>query len=180
MGWSYWISWVAYVPSEMLAAGLIMNLFFPAVPAFVWSLVFASIVTVINLSAVKIFGEIEFWFALIKIVAILVFITISAAILLGLQLETPAFAKLQLYSDFAAFFPNGWTAVFVTMVLVLVNFQGAEIIGLAARESAEPEKSIPKAIRATVLRINLLYIIPLLLAMHLYPWQEMDSYEPVL
>lgn len=171
VGWSYWLTWVAYVPAEMIAAGMIMESFYPAVDKLWWSLLFGFLITAINLSYVKAFGEAEFWLALIKVVALGLFVACALAILFGLAGNPPPDGPSTLLGR-GDFFPMGGWAVLVTMVLVLVNFQGAEIIGLAAGESQNPAKSISMAIRNVAWRIISLYVVPLLLLVSIFPWQQ--------
>ena len=178
VGWSYWLTWVTYVPAEMIAAGIIMESFFPMVGKLWWSMFFGLIVTLINLFHVKAFGEIEFWLAIIKIVAIFLFIALGGAIFLGI-IGNHTFIGTSILLGDGGFFPEGKWAVLVTMVLVLVNFQGSEIIGLAAGESKDPAKSIPIAVRNVTWRIISLYIIPLLLLVTIFPWREAGLHESV-
>jgi AAT family amino acid transporter len=171
VGWSYWLTWVAYVPAEMIAAGIIMESFVPGIDKLWWSLLFGVMITAINLSYVKAFGEVEFWLALIKVVAILLFIACGLAIFFGI-VGSESFIGTSILLGNGGFFPMGYWAVLITMVLVLVNFQGTEIIGLAAGESENPAKSIPVAIRNVTWRIIALYVVPLLLLVSIFPWQQ--------
>lgn len=171
VGWSYWMTWVTYVPAEMIAAGIVMESFFPGIDRIWWSLLFGLLITIINLFYVRAFGEVEFWLSLIKIVAILLFIFLALAIAFGLiEAQPPETASSLL--DRSVLFPHGYWAVLTTMVLVLVNFQGAEIIGLAAGETENPTKSISIAVRNMTWRIIALYVIPLMLLVTIFPWQQ--------
>ncbi|GBF31874.1 histidine transport protein [Desulfocucumis palustris] len=178
VGWSYWTTWVTYVPSEMIAAGIIMNNFVPAVPTVYWALFFGALITVINLAYVGTFGELEFWLALIKIVAIIMFIVMAVLIFFGVIGEQGFAGSTHLFSD-GGLFPMGIWAVFLTMVIILVNFQGSEIIGLAAGESQEPEKTIPKAIKNVSIRIIVLYVVPVALLVSIIPWNKAGLEESV-
>ena len=178
VGWSYWFTWVTYVPAEMIAGGIIMQNFFPQVDKLWWSLLFGLMITIINLFHVKAFGEIEFWLAIIKIIAIFLFLGLGGAIFFGV-LGQPTFLGSSILLADKGFFPEGHWAVLITMVLVLVNFQGSEIIGLAAGESEDPAKSIPIAVRNVTWRIITLYIVPLLLLVSIFPWREAGLHESV-
>jgi AAT family amino acid transporter len=171
VGWSYWLTWVAYVPAEMIAGGIIMESFFPGIDKLWWSLLFGAIITAINLSYVRTFGEVEFWLALIKVLALLVFIVCAVAILFGIVGNGSSVGTPVLLGE-TGFFPMGYGAVLITMVLVLVNFQGTEIIGLAAGETENPAKAIPVAVRNVTWRILSLYVVPLLLLVSIFPWQQ--------
>ena len=135
VGWSYWVTWVSYVPSEMIAAGIIMNGFFPEIGTVWWAVFFGGIVTILNLFRVDKFGESEFWLSLIKVTALV-------------------------------------ASIALTMVIILVNFQGTEIIGLAAGETADPARSIPTAVRNVTWRIIALYIVPITLLISILPWDH--------
>lgn len=178
VGWSYWATWVTYVPSEMIAAGIIMNNFVPSIPAVYWALGFGVIITLINLSYVGTFGELEFWLALIKILAIIMFVVLAVLIFLGF-IGGQGFVGTSNLLGNGGLFPKGAGIVFLTMVIILVNFQGSEIIGLAAGESQEPEKSIPVAITNVTYRIIALYVIPVALLVSIFPWQKAGLEESV-
>lgn len=177
VGWSYWITWVTYVPSEMIAAGIIMNKFVPSVDTTLWAVLFGLIITIINLFHVEKFGETEFWLALVKIIALMLFCIVAAIILFGLAGGEPLGTSVLLGSG--GFAPEGYWTVLLTMVIILVNFQGSEIIGLAAGESREPARTIPVAIRNVTWRIVGLYMIPLLLLVSIYPWDQASLEESV-
>ncbi|WP_027364382.1 amino acid permease [Desulfotruncus alcoholivorax] len=178
VGWSYWTTWVTYVPSEMIAAGIIMHTFVPAVPTVYWALFFGLLITIINLTYVGTFGELEFWLALIKIIAIIMFSVIAVLIILGVIGGQPSPGTSNLLGQ-GGLFPSGVWAVFLTMVMILVNFQGSEIIGLAAGESQEPEKTIPNAVKNVTYRIIALYVIPVMLLVTIIPWKEAGLEESV-
>jgi len=168
VGWSYWLTWVTYVPAEMLAAGIIMESFFPGTGKMWWSLAFGGIITAINLFYVRAFGEVEFWLSIVKIVAIVLFTVLAMGILFGIVgggASTPELRE-------GGFLAKDYWALLSTMVLVLVNFQGAEIIGLAAGESENPTKSVGVAIRSVTWRIIGLYLLPLMALICIFPWRE--------
>ncbi len=171
VGWCYWLTWVTYVPSEMIAAGIIMNGFFPAVSAMWWAVLFGLAITFINLSRVNLFGEMEFWLALFKIVALLVFCALAIMIFFG-AIGGGDYLGTSVLLSSGGFAPEGYWAVLLTMVIILVNFQGSEIIGLAAAESKDPAKTIPATIRQVTVRIILLYIVPMLLLVTIFPWDK--------
>lgn len=178
VGWAYWTTWVAYVPSEMIAAGILMNNFIPEVSQLWWAVFFGLIVTVLNLFHVDKFGESEFWLSLVKIVALLAFSVVAVLILLGIVgSQGPIGTSVLLGSG--GFAPNGWWSIFLTMVIILVNFQGTEIIGLAAGECKNPEKSIPIAVRNVTWRVIALYIIPITLLVSILPWDKASLADSV-
>jgi len=178
VGWAYWITWVAYVPSEMIAAGIIMSNFVPAVSQLWWAVLFGLLVTAINLFHVDKFGESEFWLALFKIVALVAFSIVAGLICLGV-IGDQGYLGTSVLLGSGGFAPNGYWSIILTMVIILVNFQGTEIIGLAAGECKEPEKSIPIAVRNVTWRIIALYIIPISLLISILPWDQAGLDESV-
>ena len=178
VGWAYWLNWIAYVPSEMIAAGIIMNKFIPEISQVWWAVLFGLIVTVINLFNVEKFGESEFWLAIVKIVALVMFSIVSILICFGLIGDQGALGTSILLGH-GGFAPNGYWSIILTMVIIMVNFQGSEIIGLAAGECEHPEKSIPIAVRNVTWRIIALYIIPISLLISILPWDQATLGESV-
>lgn len=173
VGWSYWISWVAYIPAECVAGGIIMELF-TGINGYVCAIGFGFIITFINLAKVDTFGEIEFWLALIKILALLGFVILSVLIFFGIiHGSEPAgvIGSKYIWGD-GGLLPNGSMSLLTAMVLLLVNYQGSEIIGLAAGESENPARMIPHAIRNVTFRILFIYIIPVFCLVLIFPWQK--------
>jgi AAT family amino acid transporter len=173
VGWSYWISWVAYIPAECVAGGIIME-HFTGINGYVWAICFGLLITYINMCKVGTFGEIEFWLALIKILALFGFVSLSLFIFFGYfhgpQPEGSLGGKF-IFNQ-GGLFPNGGMALLTAMVLLLVNYQGSEIIGLAAGESIDPARMIPSAIRNVTFRILFIYIIPVFCLVLIFPWQK--------
>ena len=178
VGWAYWTTWVAYVPSEMIAAGIIMNNFIPEVSQLWWAVFFGLLVTILNLFHVDKFGESEFWLSLIKIIALAAFSIVAGLIYLGL-IGDQGYIGTKVLLGSGGFAPNGYWSIVLTMVIILVNFQGTEIIGLAAGECEKPEKSIPIAVRNVTWRIIALYIIPISLLISILPWDKAGLDESV-
>ncbi|MCP0913573.1 MULTISPECIES: amino acid permease [Legionella] len=173
VGWSYWISWVAYIPAECVAGGIIME-HFTGVNGYVWAVCFGLLITYINIAKVGTFGEIEFWLAIIKILALFGFVALSILIFFGLihGPQPPGIIGSKYLLGQGGLFPNGGMALLTAMVLLLVNYQGSEIIGLAAGESIDPARMIPSAIRNVTFRILFIYIIPVFCLVLIFPWQK--------
>ena len=125
VGWAYWLNWVVYVPAEMIAAGIIMNQFVPDVSQLWWAVSFGLVVTSINLFSVGKFGESEFWLSIIKITALIIFSLVAFTICMGWAGGTgePIGTKILLGSG--GFAPHGYLSIIMTMVIILVNFQGS-------------------------------------------------------
>lgn len=173
VGWSYWISWVAYIPAECVAGGIIME-HFTGINGYVWAICFGLLITYINMCEVGTFGEIEFWLAIIKILALLGFVILSLLIFFGFfhGAQPTGLIGGKFIYDQGGLFPNGGMALLTAMVLLLVNYQGSEIIGLAAGESIDPARMIPNAIRNVTFRILFIYIIPVFCLVLIFPWQK--------
>jgi AAT family amino acid transporter len=173
VGWSYWISWVAYIPAECVAGGIIMEMF-TGINGYVCAICFGLLITYINLAKVDTFGEIEFWLALIKILALLGFVVLAILIFSGLihGTEPPGIIGSKYILGDGGLLPNGVLSLLTAMVLLLVNYQGSEIIGLAAGESENPARMIPHAIRNVTFRILFIYIIPVFCLVLIFPWQK--------
>ncbi len=158
--WLYWLCWAVAIGSEFTASGLLMQRWFPGVDVWVWCVVFALILFSLNAISSRVFGESEFWFSIIKVGAIVVLIVLGGAALLGFH-PLAAGDHPVLFSNFATpggLFPNGFTGVLVTALAVFYAFSGSELIGVAAGETADPEKNIPKAMRTTVIRLLIFFV----------------------
>ncbi len=173
IGWSYWLNWVVYIPAECIAAGIILEMF-TGINGFFLAIMFGFIITAINLIKVEAFGEIEFWLALIKIIALLGFVVLSVFIFFGVihGHQPSKIIGLTYLTHQGGLLPNGAMAFLSAMVLMLVNYQGSEIIGLAAGESKDPAKMIPHAIRNVTFRIIGLYILPVFCLVMIFPWSK--------
>lgn len=170
-GWSYWFNWVAYIPSEAVAGGIIMTQLFGNIPLFgdytgaVWAVIFLIIITIINLSHVENFGMIESVLALLKIGAVVLFTIIAFLLVIGAFGGEGVGTKILFPSgsaNWGELFPAGIYPLFGYLALILVNFQGSEIVGLAASETRDPEKTVPKACRQVTYRIIGVYVIPII------------------
>lgn len=174
VGWSYWISWVAYIPAECVAGGIIMEYFTPEINGYIWAVCFGLLITYINIAKVGTFGEIEFWLAIVKILALIGFVFLAILIFFGI-IHGPQPSGIvggRFIFNQGGLFPNGKMVLLTAMVLLLVNYQGSEIIGLAAGESVNPARMIPRAIRNVTFRILFIYIIPVFCLVLIFPWQK--------
>lgn len=174
-GWAYWINWVGYVPAEAVACGIIMNVFIPG-NIIVYSVIALALITVVNLYQVKWFGHIESILSIMKISAIVIFSICAIGIIFGVIGNGGPVGLSVIYNPelgwYRSLFPNGSWIVVTTMVMILVNFQGSEIVGLAAAETQDPEKNIPIACKRVAVRIIGIYIIPLILLVMILPYTE--------
>lgn len=169
IGWIYALSWVSVMSAEIVAANIYMSLWFPASYSWIFGLIFAILMTVVNLRSVASFGEFEFWFAMIKVVAIVVFIVLGVALLLGIFVRPIGLAN---YTGQGGFFPRGLSGVLLAMVMVMVAYGGTEVIGIAAGETRDPEHDVPKAINGIILRTLVLYIGSIAILVGVFPWHR--------
>ncbi|MEJ6400440.1 amino acid permease [Nicoliella sp. Es01] len=173
-GWTYWISWIAIAMAEITAAGLYMKFWFPDMPQWLPALIILVILFFLNSITVAAFGETEFWFAIIKVVAILALIAVGVVLLL-MNYKTSAGHVSISNLTHGSFFANGAKGFFLSFQMVIFSFVGIEMIGMTASETKDPEKVIPKSINAVPTRILLFYIGSLLALMVIYPWNDISQ-----
>lgn len=178
LGWLYWLGWAVTVALEFLAAGQLMERWFPDTPTWIWSALFAVILFSLNALSAKAFGEAEFWFSSIKIIAILLFIALGGAAMFGL-IDLKGGQEAPFLSRFTAYglLPNGISALIITMIAVNFSFQGTELIGIAAGESETPEVTIPKSIRQTVWRTMVFFVLAIFVVAGLIPMEKAGVIE---
>lgn len=169
-GWTYWLAFLIGPASETIAAGIFLNVWFPAIPVWVFALAVALLMTIVNLVSVVFFGEVEFWLSLVKVVALVVFIIWGAAAITGIAPAEPA-SLSNLVND-GGFAPAGVLGIFGAMMLVMFSYGGTEAIGTAAEESENPARDLPKVLRSTILRILVLYVLSMLVLTAVLPWQQ--------
>ncbi|EIT87447.1 GABA permease [Fictibacillus macauensis ZFHKF-1] len=171
IGWLYWFFWVIVIAIEAVAGGAILHEWVPGIPIWIWSLVLTFLLTLTNIFSVKSFAEFEYWFALIKIVAITVFMGIGIAIILHLfpSIKAPGTSNL---IGHGGFIPKGPSSIFLGVATVIFSYFGAEIAAIAAGESENPQKTISIAIKSVVWRILLFYIGSVAILVTLLPWDS--------
>lgn len=170
LGWNYWYNWAITVAAEMVAGALIMKFWLPNVPAIVWSVLFLTLIVALNLFSAKAYGESEFWFASIKIVTVIVFLIIGIATILGIL--GGEWISLKNFTVGEAPFVGGAKSIFMVFLIAGFSFQGTELVGIAAGESEDPEKNIPKAINTIFWRILIFYIGTIFVVGALIPYTK--------
>ncbi|MDR5583669.1 amino acid permease [Paenibacillus larvae] len=171
-GWNYWFLWIVTCMAEITAVGVYMEYWFPGVPRWIWALAALVIMTIVNFLAVKAYGELEFWFALIKIVTIIFMIFIGLGmIVFGIGNDGIAIGIRNLW-EHGGLFPNGVSGVLLSLQMVLFAFLGIEMIGVTAGEVKNPEKSLSRAIDNVFWRILIFYVGALFVVLSIYPWNE--------
>jgi len=180
VGWLYWWFWVLVIPVEATAAAAILSDLVGA-PQWVWALAVTLLLTVTNLVSVGNYGEFEFWFALIKVVAIIAFIGIGIAAILGLIPDSQVSGIDSLWQP-DGFMPNGFGAVIAGMLVTMFSFMGTEIVTIAAAESPDPTTGISKAVNSVIWRISLFYIGSIFVIVALMPYDKLEngSYQSTL
>ncbi|MDX3532810.1 amino acid permease [Streptomyces sp. MB09-01] len=178
IGWLYWFFWVVVLAVEATAGAAILESWIPAVPQWGWALIVMAVLTVTNLGSVASYGEFEFWFAGIKVVAIGAFVIVGMLAVFGLLpgSDNPGagFAHL---TDAGGFFPNGYGAVLTGVLMVVFSFMGSEIVTLAAGESENPRKAVTQATNSVIWRIGVFYLGSIFIVLTLLPWNDKSITE---
>lgn len=176
LGWNYWYNWAITIAVDLVAAQLVMGYWFPDVPGILWSALFLALMFGLNAISVKGFGEAEYWFAAIKVLTVIVFIGIGLLMIFGiLQGSDQAMsfsASLANWTIGEAPFVGGFSALIGVAMIVGFSFQGTELIGIAAGESKDPGRNIPRAVRQVFWRILLFYILAILVISLLIPYTD--------
>ena len=169
-GWNYWVLYVLVSMAELTAVGIYVQYWWPGVPTWVSALIFFCAINAISLLNVKAFGEMEFWFALIKVVAIIGMIVFGAYLLASGD-AGPQASVANLWQH-GGFFPNGWQGLVMAMAVIMFSFGGLELVGITAAEADDPSTTIPRATNQAIYRILIFYIGALGILLSLYPWQN--------
>ena len=176
-GWNYWFLYIATAMAELAAAGIYVNYWLPGAPRWLTAAFFLVAITAVNLLGVRAYGEFEFWFALIKVVAVIGMIVLGiVVVVLGINhnpnLPDPSFNHL--VND-GGFFPHGISGMLSALVVVVFSFGGIELIGMTAGEADNPQRTTPKAINQVIYRILIFYIGALAVIMAVTPWTKIDG-----
>ena len=172
-GWSYWVSLVFLGMAEITAVSNYVQLWFPNWPAWQIQIIFLALLSCVNLIAVKVFGEVEFWFGMIKIVTIFALIA-TGIFMVTTNFETPAgHASLSNITNGFQMFPNGWVKFVMAFQMVFFAYQAIEFVGITTSETANPRQVLPKAIKEIPIRIVIFYVGALLAIMAIFPWQQL-------
>ena len=174
-GWLYWYFWVVVIPVEAIAGAVLLQSWLPW-PAWILGLMLMTTMTAVNLMSARSYGEFEFWFASIKVAAIIVFIALAAAYALGFSPPNRVLTDLTGHGGFA---PHGTIAVLAALATVFFAMTGAEITTVAAAESAEPSRAIAAMTRSVMFRILIFYVVSIFLIVTVIPWSLVTpGYSP--
>lgn len=172
-GWNYWVLYVLVSMAELTAVGIYVQYWWPGIPTWASALFFFLAINAINLLHVKLFGEMEFWFAIIKVLAIVGMIAFGAYLLLsGRGGEQASVANLW---QLGGFFPHGVGGLVMAMAVIMFSFGGLELVGITAAEADDPATSIPKATNQVIYRILIFYVGALAVLLSLFPWDKVQE-----
>lgn len=181
-GWNYWVLYILVSMSELTAIGIYVHFWWPEIPLWSSSLFFFIVINALNLTSVKVYGEVEFWFSIIKVVAIIAMIIFGVYLLISGNGGKQASIQ-NLWND-GGFFPKGLLSVdgkggfqglFAAIALIMFSFGGLELIGITAAEAEQPEKTIPKATNQVIYRILIFYVGALVILFSLSPWKNITT-----
>ncbi len=181
-GWNYWVLYILVSMSELTAIGIYVHFWWPEIPLWTSSLFFFIVINALNLTSVKVYGEVEFWFSIVKVVAIIAMIIFGSYLLFsGTGGEQSTIQNL--WND-GGFFPKGlltsdgrggYQGLLSAIALIMFSFGGLELIGITAAEAENPEKTIPKATNQVIYRILIFYVGALIILFSLSPWKTITT-----
>ena len=174
-GWTYWFCWVTIAMADLTAIGMYVRYWVPGVPQWLPELIALILLLGLNMVAVSLFGELEFWFALIKVVSIIAFIIVGIYMILTHYKTSAGPASITNLWSHGGFFPTGTKGFILSFQMVTFAFTGIELVGLVAGETKNPEKVLPEAINNIPIRIILFYLGSLFVIMSIYPWNSLDA-----
>ncbi|MFD3606865.1 amino acid permease [Streptomyces atroolivaceus] len=178
IGWLYWFFWVVVLAVEATAGAKILESWIPGVPQWAWALIVMVVLTATNLVSVGSYGEFEFWFAGIKVVAIGAFVVVGLLAVFGvLPGADNAGSGLAHLTDTGGFFPEGPGAILTGVLMVVFSFMGSEIVTLAAGESEDPRRAVSKATNSVIWRIAIFYLGSIFVVLTLLPWNDPSIVE---
>ncbi len=169
MRYSYWLAQAVAIGSEMVAAAIYCRLWFPGVPAWAWIAGFSSALIYVNALTVGSFGEFEYWFAMIKVMTIVIFLILGVALLFGIGFKPLGTAN---YTAHGGFLPHGWTGVILGLAMAVFSYLGAEAVAVTAGEASHPAIAVPRAMRAALARLAIFYIGGVAVLVGVMPWNQ--------
>jgi len=172
-GWNYWVLYVLVAMAELTAVGKYIQFWYPEIPTWASAAAFFVLINAINLTNVKVFGEMEFWFAIIKVVAVIAMILFGGWLLFSGN-GGPQATVHNLWEQ-GGFLPNGFSGLVMMMAIIMFSFGGLELVGITAAEADNPEVSIPKATNQVLWRILIFYIGSLAVLLSLLPWMKVTE-----
>jgi L-asparagine transporter-like permease len=170
--YTYWLCLVIVIGSEVAASAIYCEFWFPNVPSWLWICGFSLALIHLNTLSIKNFGIVEFLFAIIKVVTIVVFLILGTALVLGFGFPRIGTGN---FTAHGGFFPNGWKGVGLGVIMAIFSFLGLEIVGVTAGEAADPKTAVPRAFRRTLIFLSLFYLGGLALVVAIVPWEQIGT-----
>ncbi|HYR87343.1 MAG TPA: amino acid permease [Terriglobia bacterium] len=167
---TYWFAQTVAIGAEITAVGLYFGYWLPEVPSWIWVIGSSALVLGVNAANVKVFGTLESWFAMIKVVAIAAFIVVGGALIIGIGQPAIGLSNLTAHGGFL---PHGWTGVWLALTLVITSYMGIEVVAVTAGEAEHPEESVPRALRSMVARLIIFYLLAIFIIVTVTPWPSL-------
>lgn len=171
--YTYWAVQSIAIGGEAVAVAIYCQWWLPGTPAWLWTIVFSALLIYVNAQAVGSFGEFEYWFSMIKVVAIVLFIAFGLALLTGVAGSRAAIG-LRNYTVDGGFFPSGLKGVWMALVFVIYSYFGTEVVAVTAGEARDPTRAVPRALRSTVGRLIALYLGSMIVLLGVMPWRQIQ------
>ncbi|MCH4172059.1 MAG: amino acid permease [Lactobacillus sp.] len=174
-GWTYWFCWISLAMADLTATGIYIKYWFPDIPQWVAPLVILILLFASNMVNVRLFGEMESWFSMIKVVAIIALVVVGFALAIFHVKTSGSTASFAHLWNHGGFFPKGGYGFLMSFQMVVFAFVGIEMVGLTAGETDNPEANLPKAINSLPIRIGLFYVGSMIAVMSVYPWDKITT-----
>jgi len=175
--YTYWAMLSIAIGGEGVAAAIYTQWWFPHTPAWMWVLLYAIVLILLNSMSVGTFGTVEYWFAMIKVVAIVSFIVLGAAMIFGVHQNHPiGFAN---FVNYGGFMPHGFTGVWLALAVVIFSFIGVEVVAVTAGEAKDPERTVPRAMKTLMARLTIFYIGAIVVLVGVIPWTQIQPGQDI-
>ncbi|HLW98680.1 MAG TPA: amino acid permease [Candidatus Acidoferrales bacterium] len=174
MRYSYWLAQVVAIGSEVVAASIYCHYWYPVVPGWIWIVAFSASLVYVNARSVANFGAFEYWFAMIKVITIVLFLILGAALIFGIGFPRTGFVN---YTGHGGFLPHGWMGVGLGVAMAIFSYLGTEIVAVTAGEAGDPSRAVPRALKQTLARLALFYIGGIAVLVGVLPWDKVGLTE---
>ena len=175
--YTYWSAQSIAIGGEAVAAAIYTQWWFPHTPAWAWVLFYSAVLIFMNARSVGAFGEFEYWFSMIKVSAIIVFILLGAAILLGVHQQRPI--GMENFRAYGGFLPRGWLGVWLALAFVIFSFIGSEVVAVTAGEAKDPQRTVPRAMRSMLARLIIFYVGAIFILIGVIPWTQIQPGQSI-
>ena len=175
--YTYWSAQSIAIGGEAVAAAIYTQWWFPQTPAWAWVLFYSAVLIFMNARSVGAFGEFEYWFSMIKVSAIIVFILLGAAILLGVHQQRPI--GMENFRAYGGFLPRGWLGVWLALAFVIFSFMGSEVVAVTAGEAKDPQRTVPRAMRSMLARLIIFYVGAIFILIGVIPWTQIQPGQSI-